>query len=208
LKPLFRLHLISGACFLFFLLLAFGSLDDKKQGSSRSSTPPPQKKAEEQSPPPQKKTTPAKPRTMILPERVSGVFTGYHPEDALRTQWGDLPVFHSQWSISVNQGSFSVIKHKILSSRYRGPDRENSFRIKKISLVHKDDASSLFRLDISWTNPSLAEHGLDSKESFVFLIESQKSSTTNEYSLVLKPSQESDLGFFHRTQAVTLTRSQ
>jgi len=204
LKPLLKLHLLSATCFVFFLILAFGSVDDKKQSSSSSSPP---QTTEESPPPAKKKATAPQPKSLILPKEISAIFTGYHPEDAIRTQWGNLPVFESEWSISVKQGSFSVIKHRILSNRYHGSDRQNSFRVKKISTVSKDENSSLFRLDIRWTNPSLEEHGLDSEESFVFFIEAQKSPTTNEYTLVLKPSEESDLGFFHRTQEVTLTRS-
>lgn len=190
-KPLFKLHLLSAVSFLLFIALAFGSGNDK-----------------DNSQPATQESRPQKPKTLMLPENVSGTFVGRHPDDVM----DGIPVFSSEWTIKVNHGSFSTIKHRILSSAYTGPDEQNTFYVRKFALVSKNEDVSVFRLNIRWNNPSyrgdpeLEERGAG--QSFIFFIEVRKLSTTGEYEIVLRKSGEDDLAFFYRTQDITLTTTQ
>jgi len=138
--------------------------------------------------------------SQTLPSAVSGTFRGQHPDDIIRTQWGDLPVFKSEWYIEIKNQRFSSVKQKIISSRYRGTDWENTFAVRRVTQVRKDGSNILFKLDVRYAvNPTY-----DITEDFVFYVELRKDNG-QEYSLLLKSSEKTDLALFHRTIDVELT---
>jgi hypothetical protein len=143
-------------------------------------------------------------QTRILPDTLTGVFVGEHPEDVMSSSFGDLPVFAAGWEIVVKHGSISLIKHRILSSNYNGPDKETTFKIRKINLISKPlgyiGKGDLYCLVCRYINKPYGDYVYCN-----FYIEVSYDKEQKDYFLVLKQQADVDPEFFTRTRDVILT---